>query len=401
MPVVGREDVEQQRRRGTGEAIEHCLAACKLSESRTNVFDPCRLGIDRPEYDIDGFGQLAKQFLALIDGQRQLDSILQFATAAHQVESEQCGEQEASDENRPVRLGEGLGTPESMGGNADDRPVTVADGNPGLHAWLILVVNRHPATGCGSGTRLQPTGIKVKKLLVTASRIVPHQNFDPARLKQIDGNMHEFLNVEDAHHESQRISLPADTGRGSSAARVAGRIDWQHGVDHRHRRPARLREVDAAADRDVATFPGPLQQCRKFNRQVQVDALGSRRLGARSGKKHRHARWPGDAPLVVIRRSGTCWRSPACCSWQRLLRSVQQRGPQQAMDVGTALEDGIGKNPELLLVDPLRGVEQSADFQEGVEPLVDDRMHGLNTVAGRPLEFLEMAGLQLLTDIPR
>jgi len=71
------------------------------------------------------------------------------------------------------------------------------------------------------------------------------------------------------------------------------------------------------------------------------------------------------------------------------------------MDVGPALEDGIGKDPELLLFDPLGGVEQSPDFQECIEPLVDDRMYGLNAVAGRPLEFLEMAGLQLLTDIPR
>ena len=52
----------------------------------------------------------------------------------------------------------------------------------------------------------------MQELRVSTSRVVTYQHLDTTRLEEVDRDMHEFLDVVDAHHESERIGLLASKG---------------------------------------------------------------------------------------------------------------------------------------------------------------------------------------------
>jgi hypothetical protein len=298
-----------------------------------------------------------------------------------------------------MRLGKRFCTTEGMGGNASDRPCTVADGNADHHPRLILVPCRHQTAG-GGGARLEATGVEVEKLRISTRRVVTHQHLDTARLEQADGDVNQFLDVVNADHEAKGIGPFAGRGRGNSTTRGTRRIDRQRRVDDGHRFPARPRKFHSSTDRDIAGLSRPLEECRQFPGRVQIDALRTSRASARRGKQYRHAPVARTQPLLSPRGSTRCRRAAGCRPRQRLLRGGQQRGPQQTVDVRSAFEHRVGENQEILLVDSLRRMEQPPDFQQRIQALVNHRPQGLDAVPCGPLELLEVAGLQFLPHIP-
>ncbi len=269
-PVIGFEDVEHQRGRGV---VEPRLATGDLPERRPDVLEPRPVGVGRPEDDIDRFRQLAKQFLALEDGLGQADTIVEFATTAHQVESEQRGEQDAAEQNQPMRPGKRLGTAKGMGRDAGDAPLAIAEGDGRRHPRLIRITLRWLAGGRRGGARIEPAGVKVEKLGVADTRLVAHQNLDAARLEQADGDVDHLLDVVDADHEAEGVWPLAGYACSNGTLRFAFRVERQYRIDDMDCLLARLREFHSSTDRDTPALSRPLEERRKFVAGVQVEHL--------------------------------------------------------------------------------------------------------------------------------